>query len=452
MRSVKLVELKEEWEHIPRKRKLDERYAGQCKSVLGRFVEFVRRQNDKVDEITHVTHQIAQGFMDAESGREVSAKTWNDTLKLLRTTFKYLLPAGAVNPFYNMVTKETDTIFRKPFTPEELKAILDAAKDDDFIRPIIVTGMCTAMRRGDCCLLKWKDVDLARRFITVKTAKTGGTVNIPIFPLLLDELASLPASKLDLPSGKDLVFPEQAGMYEENPDGITWRVKKVLAMALGAMRNGPGERPPCGKQNGELRLAEVPEEEARRRGHEFIGKLAESDKKRRMLAVFDAYMDGKKTSEVVAAAGVSKGSVSGYLNEIEAAVGCKIVRGRPEGGSVTAALKGDSSLLRVKREDGERRASVRDFHSFRVTWVTLALTAGVPLELVQKVTGRKTTDIVLKDYFPLGRDEFRQTLQSAVPKLFTNGHKTAMEEMRELIESVKPKALRERLMEVWAKW
>ena len=29
-----------------------------------------------------------------------------------------------------------------------------------FIRPIIVTGMCTAMRRGDCCLLEWKDVDL----------------------------------------------------------------------------------------------------------------------------------------------------------------------------------------------------------------------------------------------------------------------------------------------------
>ena len=42
----------------------------------------------------------------------------------LRATFKYLLPAGAVNPFYNMVTKETDTVFRKPFSPEELSALL----------------------------------------------------------------------------------------------------------------------------------------------------------------------------------------------------------------------------------------------------------------------------------------------------------------------------------------
>jgi len=141
---------------------------------------------------------------------------------------------------------------------------------------------------------------------------------------------------------------------------------------------------------------------------------------------------------VAPAAGVSKRSVSGYLNEIESAVECRIVRGRPEGGSVTAGLKGDSSLLRVKREDGERRASVRDFHSFRVTWVTLALTAGVPLEPVQKVTGHKTTDIVLKHSFQPGREDFHRTLRSAMLKLPTNGHKTPKGEMRELLETVKP--------------
>jgi hypothetical protein len=283
-------------------------------------------------------------------------------------------------------------------------------------------------------------VDLARRFITVKTAKTGQTVTIPIFPLLLDELASLPASKLDLPSGKDLVFPDQAEMYEENPDGITWRVKKVLAVALG------------GVEAAAEALPEVSEAETRQRGQVFIASLPDSDKKQRMLAVFNAYMDGKKSGEVAAAADVSKGSVSGYLNEIENAIECKVVRGRPEGGSVTAALKSDNGLLGVKREDGGRRASVRDFHSLRVTWVTLALTAGVPLELVQKVTGHKTTDIVLKHYFQPGREDFRQALHSAMPRLLTNGHKTAKEEMRELIAIVRPVALRERLLKVWAKW
>jgi len=52
-----------------------------------------------------------------------------------------------------------------------------------------------------------------------------------------------------------------------------------------------------------------------------------------------------------------------------------------------------------------------------VTWVTLALTAGVPLELVQRVTGHQTTDIVLKHYFRPGREAFRSALSVAMPQL-----------------------------------
>jgi hypothetical protein len=79
--------------------------------------------------------------------------------------------------------------------------------------------------------------------------------------------------------------------------------------------------------------------------------------------------------------------------------------------------------MHVARKVGLNRASVRGFHSFRVTWVTLALTAGVPLELVQKVTGHRTTDIVLKHYFQPGREAFREALQKAMPALLTNGEK-----------------------------
>ena len=58
--------------------------------------------------------------MDAEAKRGVTGKTWNDTLKLLRATFRYLLPAGGINPFADTPTRETETVFREPFTPEEL--------------------------------------------------------------------------------------------------------------------------------------------------------------------------------------------------------------------------------------------------------------------------------------------------------------------------------------------
>jgi len=92
----------------------------------------------------------------------------------------------------------------------------------------------------------------------------------------------------------------------------------------------------------------------------------------------------------------------------------------------------DAGLYR-ERKHGLRRASVRDFHSFRVTWVTLALTAGVPLELVQKVTGHKTTDIVLKHYFQPGREAFRSALNAAMPKLLMSGSGA---------ETVKPQTLK----------
>ena len=74
-----------------------------------------------------------------------------------------------------------------------------------------------------------------------------------------------------------------------------------------------------------------------------------------------------------------------------------------------------------------------------MTWVTLALTAGVPLELVQKVTGHRTTDIVLKHYFQPGREEFRRALQTAMPKLLTNGQKTPKEEMLSILDQTAAK-------------
>ena len=342
IKTVALTDLSNEWQRIPRRRKPNERYAAQCRSTLARFTAFIRAQNPKAEEISHVTRDMARAFMEAEETRGVTAKTWNDTLKLLRASYKYLLPAGSINPFSGVPTRETETIFRKPFTPEELKAIVDAARGDDFSRPILITGMCTAMRRGDCCLLKWKDVDLARRFITVKTNKTGVTVSIPIFPMLYDELA------LRQPS-EAYVFPEQAKMYVENPDGITWRVRKVFAAA--------------------------------------------------------GFKDVEENGE------------NGQNGEAEA------VRGE----------------IHAERKNGLRRASVRDFHSFRVTWVTLALTAGVPLELVQKVTGHRTTDIVLKHYFQPGREEFRRALQSAMPKLLTNGHKAPKDQMLEILDGTTAK-------------
>lgn len=419
--SVKLEKLSDEWAKIPRRRAVNGRYADQCKSTLDRFVKYVRDNYPQAIELMLITPTMARAFMDAEAKRGVTSKTWNDTLKLLRATYRYLAANGSSNPFEKMPTKETDTVFRIPFTPEELRNIMEAAKDDEEIRPIIITGMCTAMRRGDCCLLEWEDVDLKNYFITVKTSKTGQTVSIPIFPMLASELEQ--RAKQAGPRRTGHVFPAQAAMYKENPDGITWRVKKILAVGL---REPLDESASDGPMKARKALPEISSTEARKKGEAYIAGLSEGEKRERMSVVFKHYMDGKNIHEVMAETKASKGSVSGYLNEIQEAIGCRILRGigaamKSEDGSIKDAMI--DAGLQIKRKVGLRRASVRDFHSFRVTWVTLALTAGVAMELVQKVTGHKTTDIVLKHYFQPGREAFRTALNKAMPALLTNGQK-----------------------------
>ena len=397
---VMLHDLADEWERIPRKQKPTARYIKQSRARLDAFVAYVLQHHKAVRDISGVTPRIARAYMQAAAERNISPKTWNDTLKLLRTAFQHVILKGMPNAFEGIPTRTTHTLYRSPYTPEELKRIIDTAKQHDFIRPIISTGICTAMRLGDCCSLQWADVDLLSGFLTVKTSKTGQPVEIPILPLLHEELSSRPRVG-------QYVFPEQLKMYRGNATSITRRVKKVILEALSIDTEGE-EMPP-----------ELSDAERRERVYAYLDGLNNIEKAAKMRRVFDLYLDGITWKEISAAVGYSTGTLTAYLREIEVRACCRIIRGRSAKRSISARLKDDTGLLQQPREDGQRRASIRDFHSFRVTWVTLALTAGMPLEMVQKVTGHRTAEIVLKHYFKPGREHFRNAIELAMPKLLT---------------------------------
>ena len=277
------------------------------------------------------------------------------------------------------------------------------------------------------------------------TVNSGETVEIPMFPLLREEI------QRHLGNGSEFVFPEQAEMFQKNDDGITYRVRRVFEAA--GFYDSEDENEDAGTPDRESDSRPLlPAAELLERGLKGLDEIPEgeigAEKRARMMEAFKLYVGGASLPAVARKMGISKSSVSVYLSEIEKRTVFRVKRINGEKKERPKQL-GEVSAA---RKAGVRRASIRDFHSFRVTWVTLALTAGVPLELVQKVTGHKTTDIVLKHYFQPGREDFRQALHSAMPKLLTNGHNTPKEEMRELIATVRPVALRERLFKVWAKW
>jgi hypothetical protein len=62
---------------------------------------------------------------------------------------------------------------------------------------------------------------------------------------------------------------------------------------------------------------------------------------------------------------------------------------------------------------------VHDWHALRATFVTLTLSAGVPVELVLRVTGHATVEVVLKHYFRPDREQFKAALVGAMPKVLT---------------------------------
>ena len=147
--SVLLDNLAETWLALPRRDQLSQKYIVCQKALLNKFTQFVRNTDKDVKTLEEVNQRQVIDFLKAEEARGVSAKTYNDTLKFLKSAWSNLLP-GFPNPLLALPTKSLDTKFRKPFTEEQLSDILDSAQEDPFIYPIIVTGMCTAMRRGDC--------------------------------------------------------------------------------------------------------------------------------------------------------------------------------------------------------------------------------------------------------------------------------------------------------------
>jgi hypothetical protein len=72
----------------------------------------------------------------------------------------------------------------------------------------------------------------------------------------------------------------------------------------------------------------------------------------------------------------------------------------------------------------------------------MALSAGMPMELVQHVTGHKTVAVVLKHYFKPGREQFRAAMMKAMPGMMTVGQITPQEEMRQIVMGLTAENLR----------
>ncbi|OIQ90079.1 tyrosine recombinase XerC [mine drainage metagenome] len=318
--TMAIRDLPERWQEIPRSRPLSARYVADKVATLRRFVAFTESHFPNAKDMSSIMENMALGFMRSEEARGMTAKTYNETLKLLRSSFRKLRKQAGIsdNPFDDIPLKSVETVHRKPFTEDQVLAILAEAQKDPFIYRLIATGLCTAMRLGDCARLRWSQVNLADGHIDAILSKTKKRATIPIFPLLRAVLETEPKTN------SEYVFSDLARQYAINPGMLTDRLRRILA------RIGFGD-------------------------------------------------------------------------------------------SQSSLPRSFEREIHQSRQIGLRRASLRDFHSFRVTWVTLALNRGVPVELVRKVTGHQTVGIVLEHYHQPSSDDLRQALEHRLPQALISG-------------------------------
>ncbi len=393
---VKIKAIPERWTKFPRDSPMSPDYEADRIAVLNRFVDFMAHHWPQCKDLLDVRERHVVAFLESESARGISARTWNGTLGLLKSVFAKLEPsADAYTQFLrNAKSRKEDTVHREPFSPEELGRILEAAKKDEILRGPVHVACYTALRKGDACRLKWSSVDLNAGIIRTRTSKTGEWVEIPIMPILAEELSHHPKGK------GEYVFPEAAALYQDakKRSVLNKRFKNILRAAGFAndTDKAVSSRPPLPKLS--------PEDTRKRAVAALDGSGFQDRKKEKMLAVLDAYIEGATLPEIASKLRVSKGTVSLHLNTLEELCRCAIFRHRGP-----APAEGATEVLETS-EGGDRlkRGSRYGWHSFRTTFITQALNAGMPEELVRRVTGHSAVDIVRKHYFRPNQETFRK--------------------------------------------
>lgn len=410
---VKLSELADKWRGVPRTRTPGKGWLSWCDTLFSRLAD-----ECPVTYLHEVTPEMASAHLQSIRAK-CSHKTAGEACQLLRSAFGRFLPLGVQNPFAGGIQRkgeddDGEMVHRRPFTVSELSALFEGARDDAFLYPLVVTAACTGLRRGDVCRLKWSAVDLKNNVVAVKTSKTGATVEIPIFKPLREVLESALAEKKDKAV---YVWPVAEALLRGNPDRLTWLFKRLLAKVLSDTKTRGDAQVVPEPQVERVRLADVLDEV-----RNAVDSRVASPQRERIVNSLRLYAAGVSVREIEKQTGQARSGVSLDLHRAEKVSGRLFMPKFGDGG-MTAKI---SRVTRAGDPDEElvgraRRGSTLDWHALRVTWVTLALSAGVPIEVARLVTGHKTVEVVLKHYFKPGREHLRAVLGDKLPDVLTGG-------------------------------
>lgn len=168
-------------------------------------------------EVGKVTRADVERFLMLRVSQDaISGSTRNKMLNMLSTFFQkaVALNHARENPVAG-IKRQQEPLLPVPFVPVDGQAAIVAATPMS-VRPFIMLLLDTGLRMGEALRLEWRDVDLVRRVVVVRTSKTKVGREAPFTRRGLEALQIARELSSGQPRVPDWVFP---GLVERTVTG-----------------------------------------------------------------------------------------------------------------------------------------------------------------------------------------------------------------------------------------
>ena len=205
-RRLPLGEVWLEYLKSPNRNELAKATLDSKRTVWMGFAKWMEHSYLPVSDLAGVTPDMIAEYL-ACLRAEVCASTYNSRVCILREIFHVLSRKAGIeeDPWEGVRLRPDDSHSRRELTMDELKRLLKAAaavgseelsaKSEELNNEwymLILIGIYTGLRLGDCCQLDWSQINLSQQVIQLVPSKTRRhhqrMVTIPIHQALGDAL------------------------------------------------------------------------------------------------------------------------------------------------------------------------------------------------------------------------------------------------------------------------
>ena len=208
-----------------------------------------------VKDLAGITHDMITEYL-ALLRAELCGSTYNGRVCVLREIFHTLASKAGLDedPWEGVRMRPDDSHSRRELTMDELRRLLDAARrignkawgtpqspNNEWYKLILI-GIYTGLRLGDCCRLDWSQINIAQGVIQVIPAKTRRhhqrMVTIPVHPALgaalLETHSPIPNPHSPIPNPHSLtgpVLPTIAEIYSRSRYRVSDQLSRIFRAA-----------------------------------------------------------------------------------------------------------------------------------------------------------------------------------------------------------------------------